>query len=208
MPDWSTIYERLTARIESYGIAVRAQRLGLETTGVFDGHSITTNTDYDLETRCHNIAHAFGHIAQWSLEYDRFRALYDQLYATKATRHTDAVALEQALGRFREYEEEASQHAAWLLLETGCADALPAFVLFARADIEAIVGFHRDDIAPIWRTFFAAFQGRMARGERQLRPFEPKPVPTFVPVRLEPQEVIQEVDGQAGPTLSGSEQRI
>ena len=75
MPDWSTIYERLTARIESYGIAVRAQRLGLETTGVFDGHSITTNTDYDLETRCHNIAHAFGHIAQWSLEYDRFRAL-------------------------------------------------------------------------------------------------------------------------------------
>ena len=92
------------------------------------------------------------------------------------------------------------------LLETGCADALPAFVLFARADIEAIVGFHRDDIAPVWRTFFEAFQGRVACGERQLRPFEPKPVPPFVPVRLEPQEVIQEVDGQAGPALSGSEQ--
>ena len=129
------------------------------------------------------------------------------MYAAKATRHTDPVALEQALDRFREYEEEASQYAAWLLLETGCANALPAFVLFARADIEAIVGFHRDDIAPVWRTFFAAFQGRMARGERQLRPFEPKPVPMFVPVRLEPQEVIQEVDGQAGPALSGSEQR-
>jgi hypothetical protein len=205
MPDWTTIYERLKARVESYGIAIRAQRLGLETTGVFDGASITTNTDYDLETRCHNIAHAFGHIAQWSLQHDRFRALYDQLYAAKAMKHTDPAALEQALGRFREYEEEASQHAAWLLLETGCADALPAFVLFARADIEAIVGFHRDGIAPIWRTFFEAYQARVACGELRLQPFEPKPVPPFAPVRLEPQEVIQEVDGHVEPARSTAE---
>jgi hypothetical protein len=208
MPDWSTIYERLKARIESSGIAVLAQRLGPETTGVFDGSSITTNTDYDLETRCHTIAHAFGHIAQWSLEHDRFRALYDQLYAAKATRHTDPAALERALGRFREYEEEASQYAAWLLLDIGCADALPAFVLFARADIEAIVGFHREGIAPVWRTFLEDFRGRVACGELRLRPFVPKPVPPFVPVRLEPQEVIQEVDGQAGPPRSGSDNSI
>lgn len=196
MPDWSTIYERLKARIESFGIAVLAQRLGFETTGIFDGTSITTNTDYDLETRCHNIAHSFGHIAQWSLEYDRFRTLYEQLYAAKATKGADPAALECALERFREYEEEASQYATWLLSDIGCTDALPSFILFARADIEAIVGFHRDGIAPIWRTYFEAYQRRVTSGELQLLPFEPKPVPPFTPVHLEPQEVIQEVDGR------------
>jgi hypothetical protein len=202
MLDWSTIYERLKARIETYGISVLARQLGFETTGVFDGPSITTNTDYDLETRCHNIAHSFGHIAQWSLEYDRFRTLYDQLYAAKAMKHSDPVALEQALGRFREYEEEASEYGAWLLLDAGCPEALAAFTLFSRADIEAIVGFHRDGIAPVWQTFFEAFRRRVASGELQLRPFEPKPVRPFVPVRLEPQDVIQEVDGD--PSLASS----
>jgi hypothetical protein len=195
MPDWAGVYERLRARIEAAGVAVRAVRMGLETTGVFDGLSITTNTAYGLETRCHNVAHSFGHIAQWSLDFPGFQRLYDDLHAAKAHKAADPERLRRALGHFRAYEEEASQYAAWLLHATGNADALPAFTNFARADIEVIVAFHRDGAAPVWHTFFDDWNARLGRGEFHLRGFEPKPIPPFTPVAIPPQEVIQEVDG-------------
>jgi hypothetical protein len=196
MVDWADVYERLTARIEACGVRVFAQRLGFETTGIFDGLSITTNTSYDLETRCHNIAHSFGHIAQWSLDYIYQQQLYDDLHAAKANKAAYPVALEQALQSFRCYEEEASQYATWLLADTGNSDALPAFTNFARADIEAIVAFHRDGIAPIWHEFFDRWNWEAAVGQRRVLPFEPKPIPPFTPRHIEPQEVIQEVDGK------------
>jgi hypothetical protein len=196
MINWATVYERLRARIEACGVKVHAMPMGFETTGVFDGLSITTNTAYDLETRCHNIAHSLGHIAQWSLDFPRFRQLYDDLHAAKANKQADPAALGRALRAFREYEEEASQYAAWLLADAGCPEALPAFTNFARADIEAIVGFHRDGIAPVWSACFAEWNAAVARGEKELRPFEPKPIPPFTPRYIEPQEVIQEVDGK------------
>ena len=94
------------------------------------------------------------------MEFDEHRTLYDELYAAQARKREDLRPLEHALQRFREYEEEASQYAAWLL-EQRLAEALPAFTVFARADIEAIVGLHRDGIAPIWHEFFADYQGRI-----------------------------------------------
>jgi len=193
MVDWANTYERLKARIEACGVRVLARPLGFETTGVFDGLSITTSTSYDLQTRCHNIAHSLGHIAQWSLDYPAQQSLYDDLHAAQANRAADPAALERALLRFRAYEEEASQYATWLLIESGCADALPAFTNFARADIEAIVAFHRDGIAPIWHEFFDRWNREQAAG---VQPFEPKPIPPFTPRWIEPQEVIQEVDGK------------
>jgi hypothetical protein len=196
MTDWATVYERLKARIEACGIRVEARQLGFETTGIFDGLSITTSTSYDLATRCHNIAHSLGHIAQWSLDYEGQQRLYDDLHAAKANKAADPVALEKALLRFRDYEEEASQYATWLLADSGNAEALPAFTNFARADIEAIVGFHRDGIAPIWHDFFDRWNGDVAAGRRTLVPFAPKPIPPFAPRWIEPQEVIQEVDGK------------
>jgi hypothetical protein len=196
MVDWATVYERLKARIEACGVRVLAKQLGFETTGIFDGLSITTSTTYDLATRCHNIAHSFGHIAQWSLDYAGQQRLYDDLHAGKANKAADPAFLEQALARFRAYEEEASQYASWLLADTGNADALPAFTDFARADIEAIVGFHRNGIAPIWHEFFDRWNREVAEGQRRSLPFELKPVPPFTPRWIEPQEVIQEVDGK------------
>jgi hypothetical protein len=191
MPDWEAVCERLKACIEAAGVAVLGRRLGLETTGVFDGLSITTNTAYDLETRCHNIAHAFGHIAQWSLDFPRFQKLYEELNTAKANKAVDPERLRRALGEFRRYEEEASGYATWLLVQTGNADAIPAFTNFARADIEAIVAFHRDGAAPAWHRFFADWNAQVARGERHLPGFEPKAVPPFTPVGIPPQEVIQ-----------------
>jgi hypothetical protein len=196
MTDWAQVYQRLKARIEAFGVHVLARPLGFETTGIFDGLSITTNTSYDLETRCHNIAHSLGHIAQWSLDYPAQQSLYDDLHAAQANRAADPAALERALLRFRAYEEEASQYATWLLIESGCADALPAFTNFARADIEAIVAFHRDGIAPVWHEFFERWNRETASGARRVLPFDPKPVTPFTPRPIEPQEVIQEVDGQ------------
>jgi hypothetical protein len=196
MLGWAKVYERLKAHIEACGVRVLAQCLGFETTGIFDGLTITTNTSYDLEMRCHNIAHSFGHIAQWSLDYPGQQQLYDELHAAKANKGAEPAALERALERFRAYEEEASQYAAWLLADSGTADALPAFTNFARADIEAIVGFHRDGSAPVWHEFFARWNREVADGQRRLVSFQPKPIPPFTPRWIEPQEVIQEVGGK------------
>jgi hypothetical protein len=191
--DWSAIFTRLKDRIESTGVCVRAMRLGPQTTGVFDGLSITTNSECDLETQSHNLVHSFGHIVQWSLEHQRCAALYEALYAAKERRHEDRRALERALGEFREYEEEASGYAAWLLIDTGSAEALASFTPFARADIEAIVSYHRDGIAPVWNDFFADWQTRAARKEIEVSPFDPKPIPPFTPGPIAPQEIIRAV---------------
>ena len=64
-----------------------------------------------------------------------------------------------------------------------------------RADIEAIVGFHRDGIAPVWHEFFDQWNREVQDGRRRLLPFEPRAIPPFMPRWIEPQEVIQEVDG-------------
>ncbi len=192
-PNWSAVFERLKNRIESSGVRVECRRLGPQTTGIFDGSSITTNSDCDLETQCHNLGHAFGHIAQWSLDGPRCERLYEALNSAKERRHADPQALEIALERFREYEEEASGHAAWLLQETGNAAALESFTSFARADIEAIVRYHREGVAPVWDEFFSAWRARAARGEIVVREFVPMPIPPFVPVAIDPQEVVRGV---------------
>jgi hypothetical protein len=194
MPNWTILYEQLKAWIEDHGVKVLARQLPAGTTGVFDGLTITTNTTCDLETRCYNIAHSFGHIVQWSLEGPRFQALYDDLHAAKENKQTDPDRLQSALLRFRQYEEEASQYAAWLLIAIGHAEVIPRFTNFARADIEAIVAFHRDGQALPWARFFQEWQAKVATADRPLRSFEPRPIPALTPVFIDSQEVIQEVE--------------
>jgi hypothetical protein len=191
--NWSAIFARLKDRIESAGVCVEAARLGPQTTGVFDGLSITTNADCDHETQSYNLVHSFGHVVQWSLERPRCEALYEELSTAKARRHKDQRTIERALNEFREYEEEASSYAAWLLIDTGSAAAVDTFTPFARADIEAIVSYHRDGIAPVWNDFFADWQSRVARKEIEVCEFEPKPIPHFIPIPIAPQEVIRGV---------------
>jgi hypothetical protein len=191
--DWGGVYRRLKHRIEASGVSVKSKRLGPETTGVFDGLGIVTNSLCDIETQCHNMVHAFGHVAQWSLETARCRELYETLYAAKDRKREDRPALERALEAFRLYEEQASEYAAWLLIYTGNATALESFTRFARADIEAIVIYHRDGVPPIWSEFFTAWQARAARGEIAVNDFVPRPIPPFTPRPIEPQEVVQGV---------------
>lgn len=189
--DWAHVQRRLTEHIEAAGVRVESRNLPPETTGIFDGLSVTTNSACDAETQCHNLGHSFGHIVQWALNRKECEVLYDALYAAKAGQGDDRTALDAALAAFRAYEEEASQYAAWLLIDTGNSIALPSFNLFARADIEAIITYHRHGVAPVWKTFFADWQHRYIRGEFELHPFLPKPIPPFAPVSIAPQEVIQ-----------------
>jgi hypothetical protein len=196
--DWSSVHQRLKDRIDASGVCVRSQLLGPETTGVFDGLTITTNSGCDLETQCHNMGHAFGHLAQWSLEGARWRELHETLYSAKGHKLQDPRALEQVLQEFRWYEEEASAYAAWLLIDTGNAAAIESFTPFARADIEAIVSYHRDGEAPIWSEFFEDWQARARRGEIVVREFVPKPIPSFQPVANEAQAVIRGVRPSIG----------
>jgi hypothetical protein len=191
--DWAIVFERLERRIESYGVAVLVTPLGLETTGLFDGLTITTNALYDAETRSYNSAHSLGHIAQWSLDYVRFEKLYKELHAAKAGKAANPEALERALEQFRRYEEEASQYAAWLLADID-AGSLSSFTLFARADIEAIVAFHRHGAAPCWHRFFDDWQRRVERGEITAQPFRHTAIPAFTPVSIPVQEVIRGVE--------------
>jgi hypothetical protein len=193
-PNWKAVFERLKKRIESSGVRVECRKLGPQTTGIFDGSSITTNSDCDIETQCHNLAHAFGHIAQWSLDGLSCERLYEALHSAKERRTADPQALEVALARFHEYEEEASGHAAWLLEETGNAAAIASFTPFARADIEAIVSYHREGVAPIWTEFFAAWQALAARGEINVRRFAPLAIPPFTPVAIAAQEIVRGVE--------------
>jgi len=193
MSDWQAVFARLERRVTAAGVTVRREILGPETTGIFDGTSITMNAACDVETQCHNMGHAFGHIIQWSLHETECQALYDNLYRAKDRRDEAPQELEQALSAFREYEEEASQYAAGLLLEVDCAWATPAFTLFARADIEAIVSYHRTGVAPIWDEFFAAWREQARLGTIQVAPFAPLAIPAFVPIGIEPQEVVRGV---------------
>jgi hypothetical protein len=191
--DWQTVFARLERRVKDAGVTVRREVLGPETTGIFDGRRITMNATCDLETQCHNMGHAFGHIIQWSLHEQECQTLYDNLYRAKDRRAYAPQKLEQALSAFREYEEEASQYAAGLLLEVDCAWAIPAFALFARADIEAIVSYHRTGVAPIWDEFFATWREQVRLGTIRVAPFEPLPIPTFTPIGIAPQEVVRGV---------------
>jgi hypothetical protein len=191
--DWQSVFERLEHRVVLTGVSVRREILGPETTGIFDGTSITMNATCDVETQCHNMGHAFGHIIQWSLHETECQELYDNLYRAKDRRDEAPAALEQALRSFRAYEEEASRYAAGLLIEVECAWAIPAFTLFARADIEAIVSYHRTGVAPIWDEFFASWREQVARGSIEAIPFEPLAIPEFVPIGIAPQQVVRGV---------------
>jgi hypothetical protein len=79
-----------------------------------------------------------------------------------------------------------------MLAEISHSDVIPSYTNFMRADLEALTEFHHTGKAPVWREFFARWNAEVARGDRRVPPFEPKPVPPFQPVRTERQEILQE----------------
>lgn len=191
-PDFAEAVRRLRRRAEDYGIRVKVERLGPDTPGRFDGLSITSNETYGPAETYYYLAHALGSVVRWSLDPDPWRAMFEELDAAKANRHGDPVRLERALERYRAYEDGASEYAVWLLQDLGMAAVVPPYNNFGRADIESMVEYHRTGRQPVWRDFFARWNAEVARGERQVLPYVPRPVPPFRPAPMRPQEIRQE----------------
>jgi hypothetical protein len=185
------LFDDLERFISTRGVEVRLKEMELEKPGVFDGPTITINPKHDQEAASFYLAHSFGSIAQWSTDFEHAQKVFDELRDAKKVQGS---RFEEALKAWRLFEQTSSDHAVWVLDQVGHADAIAAYTVFFRADIEAMTVFHRTGKEPRWPDFFADWKRKVASGEIRIEPFRPKPVVRFRPVRIEKQEVLQERD--------------
>lgn len=192
--DSGDLYRQLWKRAETYGIKVSEARLGKDKAGKFDGPSITINSDNNPQERAFFLAHSIGSVARWSLAPENSAAVYTELRQAKKHKEQDSDRFERALTGFRAFEEETSEHAVWLLNDLGFAEAVEPYTEFARADLDAMLEFHRTGTAPVWSEFFPAWKADVAKGRIVVKPYRPRPIPSFRPVKIETQEIVQEKD--------------
>lgn len=183
---WGVEYGQLVQRVQRHGVVVRSEACAENVLGSFDGVSITTRCDLDIATRCHVVAHCFGHTVQWALDFSGHAHLYHELGAAK--RGTDKVDLVDVLERFRRYEEVASEYGAALFAPD--SPYLSEFANFSRADIEFIIAYHRGDRVPGWSSFFAKWNQEVAQGVRAVEPFLRRSIPDFTPRHVPERKVI------------------
>ena len=191
MPSSSDLFEDLRAFVASHGIDVRLRSMDLEKPGEFDGPTITINPRHDQTASSFYLAHSFGSIYQWSTDFEHAQRVFERLRdAKKGARN----GFETALDEWRVFEQTSSEHAVGVLGAIGHSEAIEAYTVFFRADIEAMTMFHRTGKEPRWPDFFADWKKKVANGEIKIEPFQPRPVAAFTPVRIEKQEVLQERD--------------
>jgi hypothetical protein len=188
------LFADLQRFIESCGVRVLLREMDLETPGEFDGLTITINPRHDPAAASFYLAHSFGSIVQWSTDTRGAQEVFDDLRHAKPVRQQEPARFEQAVARYREFEQRSSQHAVWMLAEIGHRDVIDPYTRFFRADIEVMTIFHRTGKAPRWPEFYADWQRKIERGEVRIEPFTRAPIPPFQPVRIEQQEVLQERD--------------
>ena len=173
------LFDNLESFVSSHGIRVRLREMDLEKPGEFDGPTITINPVHDRQACCYYLAHSFGSIYQWSTDSEHARTVFEDLRdAKKAPRR----GFEEALEQWRRFEQVSSDHAVWVLAETGHPEAVDPYTVFFRADIEAMTVFHRTGKEPPWPEFFASWKDKVAKGEIQIEPFQSKPMGRFTPV--------------------------
>jgi hypothetical protein len=178
--------------VRAHGIDVRTRTMDVEKPGEFDGPSVTLNPIQNREALCFYLAHALGSIYQWSTDFEHAKKVFDELRKAKQAR--ESAAFEEALERWRLFEQTSSDHAVRVLSDIGHADAVQPYTVFFRADLEAMTLFHRTGKEPRWPDFFEVWKAKVASGDIRIEPFEPKPVAPFKPVKIEKQEVLQERD--------------
>ena len=185
------LFEDLKRFVCSHGVEIRTREMDVETPGEFDGPTITINPVHNREALSYYLAHSFGSIYQWSTNFEHAQNVFDELReAKKGTR----PRFEQALERWRRFEEISSEHAVWVLADVGHVEAIEPYTVFFRADIEAMTIFHRTGKEPRWPDFFADWREKVARGEIRIVPFRPTSIARFAPVKIQKQEVVQERD--------------
>ena len=191
-PAGANLFNDLVECVGSHGIEVLRRNMEIDKPGEFDGQTITINPRHDREALSFYVAHAMGSICQWSTDFEHSRKVFDELREAKKRR--DAPVLAGALERWRRFEEASSGHAVWTLADIGHSETVEPYTVFFRADIEAMTIFHRTGKEPRWPDFFAEWKQKVARGENQIEPFQPRPIGPFKPVQIPKQEVLQERD--------------
>ena len=111
--------------------------------------------------------------------------------AATASRESDPASLDEAVGQYRRFEERSSEYAVWLLTDIGHDWATGPYTSFLRADIEAMTLFHRSGRAPRWAEFYSQWKRLGRSREVWIKPFTPRPIPSFTPVAIPKQEVLQ-----------------
>jgi hypothetical protein len=188
--NFEQVFEDVRSWASAQGIRISRKPLPPGKAGEFDGLSVTMNSGHEYEESTYYLAHALGSIVFWGLDGPAVQALFDELRAAK--KGPDRNRLERAIERYRAFEMEPSELAVWLLAELGHSGVVPSYTNFMRADLEALTELHRSGRAPVWRHFFARWNEEVAAGRRQVLPFCPKPIPSFEPVPIQKQEVLQE----------------
>jgi hypothetical protein len=188
------LFDDLRRFVEQHGVRVIIKEMDIEKPGEFDGLTVSINPKHDPTAASYYLAHSFGSIAQWSTARERSQCVYDDLRSAKRRRAQEPRRFEEALERYREFEQRSSEHAVWLMARTGHAESIDDYTVFFRADIEAMTVFHRTGKAPRWPDFYAEWKEKVAAGDVRIEPFVPRPIPSFTPIRIEQQEVLQEHD--------------
>jgi hypothetical protein len=188
---YSQAYEAICAWAHEQGIYVQERRLPPGTAGCFDGVSAMMNSDYEIGERLFYLVHAFGSIVCWSRGQE-MQEMFDGLRLAKENRQQDPEMLERMIVRYCELEIRSSEYAVWLLNELGFASVVPAYTNFMRADVQSMTQFHRNGIAPVWKTFFEQWNREVENGSRVVQPFEPRRIVDFRPRRIRMQEILQE----------------
>ncbi len=187
----AVLLDDLKRYVRECRIEVRTRNMDVEKPGEFNGPGITINPEHDPEALSFYVAHALGSIYQWSTDFEHSEKVFDDLREAKS--HSGSH-FEEALERWRLFEQTSSDHAVWTLAHIGHPEAVDPYTVFFRADIEAMTIFHRTGKEPRWPDFFAEWKQKVARGEMQIVPFEPTPILPFKPVTIPKQEVLQERD--------------
>lgn len=185
-------YRDVCAWAGAHGIHVSDRQLPAGKAGEFEGITATMNQRYPADERVYYLAHALGSVVRWSLSQDAVQELFNELRSAKKERADGTSRLERAIAGYRAFEVESSEFAVWMLAHLEHADIIPSYTNFMRADLEALTQFHRQGKAPMWRDFFSRWNEDVKQGRRGVEPFQPKPIPPFVPRRIEKQEILQE----------------
>ncbi len=185
------VYDRIQDWARRRGIETRDIALPVHKAGEFNGLSASMNRSYSVEERTYYLVHALGSIVLWSLDRTGVQQMFDQLRSAKKFRGNDPDRLESAIERYRAFETRSSELAVWLLIELQGSGIVVSYTNFMRADLEALTQFHRSGKAPVWREFFACWNAAVAGGHHCVEPFKPRPVPEFVPLAIDNQEILQ-----------------
>lgn len=192
--DIDRCYRTLCARAATYRINVEEASLGDDKAGEFDGPTITINSINNRQEQAFFLAHSIGSVVRWSLFPRDSAATYAELRSAKEHRQQDPERFARALEGFCAFEEAASEHAVWLLADLHLNGIIAAYTEFARADLDAMMEFHRTGTAPNWREFFPRWKEKVTRGGMVVRPYEPRLIPAFQPILIETQEIVHEKD--------------